>query len=54
MLKDPIFYVMFIMLICGAFFGLMMISQCSLGISEHDRYDSSESGGNYRFGFRNI
>ena len=30
MLKDPIFYVMFIMLICGAFFGLMMISQCSL------------------------
>ncbi len=29
MIKDPIFYVMFIMLICGAFFGLMMISQCS-------------------------
>lgn len=28
MIKDPIFYVMFIMLICGAFFGLMMISQC--------------------------
>ncbi len=30
MIKDPIFYVMFIMLVCGAFFGLMMISQCSL------------------------
>ncbi len=30
MIKDPIFWVMFIMLICGAFFGLMMISQCSL------------------------
>ncbi len=29
MLKDPIFYVMFIMLLTGAFFGLMMISQCS-------------------------
>ncbi|MDD7408812.1 MAG: OFA family MFS transporter [Anaerovoracaceae bacterium] len=29
MLKDPIFYVMFIMLVCGAFFGLMMISQCA-------------------------
>lgn len=29
MIKDPIFYVMFVMLICGAFFGLMMISQCS-------------------------
>lgn len=30
MIKDPIFYVMFVMLVCGAFFGLMMISQCSL------------------------
>lgn len=30
MIKDPIFYVLFIMLVCGAFFGLMMISQCSL------------------------
>ena len=29
MLRDPIFYVMFIMLVCGAFFGLMMISQCA-------------------------
>ena len=29
MIKDPIFYVLFIMLVCGAFFGLMMISQCS-------------------------
>ncbi len=29
MIKDPIFYVLFIMLICGAFFGLMTISQCS-------------------------
>lgn len=29
MIKDPIFYVLFIMLTCGAFFGLMMISQCS-------------------------
>lgn len=28
MIKDPIFYVMFIMILCGAFFGLMMISQC--------------------------
>jgi MFS family permease len=28
MIKDPIFYVLFIMLVCGAFFGLMMISQC--------------------------
>lgn len=30
MIKDPVFYVMFLMLVCGAFFGLMMISQCSL------------------------
>ncbi len=29
MIKDPIFYVLFLMLIGGAFFGLMMISQCS-------------------------
>lgn len=29
MLADPIFYVMFLMLVAGAFFGLMMISQCS-------------------------
>ncbi len=29
MLADPIFYVMFIMIVCGAFLGLMMISQCS-------------------------
>lgn len=29
MLRDPIFYVMFLMLVAGAFFGLMMISQCS-------------------------
>ena len=29
MIKDPIFYVMFIMLVAGAFFGLMMISQCA-------------------------
>ena len=29
MLKDPIFYVMIIMLTCGAVFGLMMISQAS-------------------------
>lgn len=28
MLADPIFYVMIIMLTCGAFFGLMMVSQC--------------------------
>lgn len=30
MLADPIFYVMIIMLTCGAFFGLMTISQCKL------------------------
>lgn len=29
MLADPIFWVMFIMLVTGAFFGLMMISQCA-------------------------
>lgn len=29
MLKDPIFYLMFFMLICGAFYGLMIISQAS-------------------------
>ena len=29
MLRDPIFYVMIIMLTCGAVFGLMMISQAS-------------------------
>lgn len=29
MIADPIFWVMFIMLVCGAFFGLMMISQCN-------------------------
>lgn len=29
MLADPIFYIMFLMLVCGAFFGLMMISQCA-------------------------
>lgn len=28
MLADPMFYILFIMLTCGAFFGLMMISQC--------------------------
>jgi len=27
MIKDPVFYVMLVMLLCGAFFGLMMISQ---------------------------
>jgi MFS family permease len=27
MIKDPIFYIMLVMLLCGAFFGLMMISQ---------------------------
>jgi MFS family permease len=29
MLKDPMFYLMFFMLICGAFYGLMVISQAS-------------------------
>ncbi|WP_099468151.1 L-lactate MFS transporter [Konateibacter massiliensis] len=29
MLKDPMFYLMFFMLICGAFYGLMIISQAS-------------------------
>lgn len=29
MVADPIFWIMFIMLLCGAFFGLMMISQCN-------------------------
>jgi MFS family permease len=29
MLADPIFWVMFILLLTGAFFGLMMISQCA-------------------------
>lgn len=29
MIKDPMFYILFLMLVCGAFFGLMMISQCS-------------------------
>ena len=29
MLKDPTFYLMFLLLICGAFYGLMVISQAS-------------------------
>lgn len=29
MLKDPVFYVMILMLLSGAFFGLMMISNCA-------------------------
>ena len=29
MIKDPMFYILFLMLVCGAFFGLMMISQCN-------------------------
>lgn len=29
MIKDPMFYILFLMLVCGAFFGLMTISQCS-------------------------
>jgi len=29
MLKDPTFYIMFLLLICGAFYGLMVISQAS-------------------------
>ena len=28
MIADPVFWVMFILLLCGAFFGMMMISQC--------------------------
>jgi MFS family permease len=30
MIKDPMFYLMFAMLICGAFYGLMIISQTSI------------------------